>query len=77
MWELVSILGCMILCWAFYRLGQETAWKKITSEYIAIHKSAVIGPILIKNNGGYKHGDKKNKSSRTYKKSFTQKRKYH
>ena len=69
MWELVSIVGCSILCWAFYRLGQESAWRKITSEYIAIHKSAVIGPILIKNNVGYKHGYKKNKSNRVHKKS--------
>ena len=70
MWEIVSVIGCAVLCFAFYRLGQETLWKKIASEYIAIHKSAVIGPILIKNNGWYKHGNKKNHKRRTSKKAF-------
>lgn len=77
MWEAASIIGCVVLCWAFYKLGQETAWNYISKNYIAIHKSAVIGSILIKNEGGYKYGDKKNKSNGTHKKAFAQKEKHH
>ena len=76
MWELVSIVGFVVSCCAFYKLGQHAAWNYIAKNYIAIHKSAVIGPILIKNKGGISYGNK-NKSNRTHKKAFTQQKKYH
>lgn len=76
MWEVVSVIIGVVLCCAFYKLGQNVAWNYISKNYIAIHKSAVIGPILIKNEGGYKHGDQKNKSNRAHKKAFAQKKKH-
>lgn len=50
-----------------YKLGQKTAWDEISRNYIAIHKTAVIGPVLIKR-GGNKNG--KDKRIRTHKKAF-------
>jgi hypothetical protein len=51
---LAFVSGVGVVC---FKLGQKTAWDYISANYIAIHKSAVIGPILIKkgNNGGNKH----------------------
>ena len=74
---IVSIVVQLAMCWCCYKLGQTIAWNKISKEYIAIHKSAIIGPILIKNNGGYKHYEKTEKSNRAYKKAFTKKKKHH
>ena len=58
----------IVLCWAFYKLGNKSAWDYITKNYIAIHKSAIIGPILIQNKGA-KNG-KKNYTNRHGKKTF-------
>lgn len=74
--ELLEFCLAVIAIVISYKFGQKTAWDEITRNYIAIHKTAVIGPILIKNNGGYNHVDKNNKSNRTYKKAFTQKKKH-
>lgn len=77
MWEVVSVIGYVVSCCAFYKLGQNVAWNYISKNYIAIHKSAVIGAILIKKEGGYKYGDKKNKSNGAHKSAFAQKKKHH
>ena len=37
-----------IICVLCFKLGQKTAWDYISTNYIAIHKNAVIGPILVK-----------------------------
>lgn len=68
MWAFVSVVATVVLCWAFYKLGQKSAWDYISSEYIAIHKSAIIGPIIIKNKGE-KYGKKNYHSNRTHKKA--------
>ena len=67
--------GCLTvaLCFVCYKLGQKAAWNYIAQNYIAIHKSAVIGPILIKNNGTkekfYGKRNKKNIARRNDKKA--------
>lgn len=71
MGTITSIVGQLIACWCCYKLGQTLAWNKISKEYIAIHKSAIIGPIRIKRDGlhkgGYRHA--KNYTNRTHKKT--------
>lgn len=72
MGTIASIVGQLLFGWCCYKLGQTLAWNKISKEYIAIHKSAIIGPIMIKRgtnyNGDKKHG--KNHANRAHKKSF-------
>lgn len=63
---LCQVLLTVALCWVCYKLGQKTAWNYIAENYIAIHKSAVIGPILIqKNSGKEKYYAKRNKKNHT------------
>lgn len=67
---LCQVLLTVALCWVCYKLGQKTAWNYIAQNYIAIHKSTIVGSILIKNEGikGGKH-EKKNIAKRTHKKT--------
>jgi hypothetical protein len=51
-----------------FKLGQKTAWEYIAKNYIAIHKSTILGPILIKREGN-KHGET-NHTRRTHKKAY-------
>lgn len=48
-----------------YKLGQKMAWDEIARNYIAIHKTAVIGPILVKREG--------NKNGKVQSKRFSKK----
>lgn len=64
----VLVVGLCVVC---FKLGQRMAWDYIAQNYIAIHKSAIIGPILIKK--GDKKYEKRN-SAFSNKKTFKQKR---
>lgn len=66
---LVAFTGT--LCFLCFKFGQNKAWNYIAQNYIAIHKSAFIGPILIKK-GEKEHA--KRKPTFAHKKAFKQKR---
>lgn len=66
----VQVVLTVALGWVCYKLGYKSAWDYITTNYIAIHKSAVIGPILIKRHTNLEgSNNEKNKSKRTGKKT--------
>lgn len=69
-WFVIVVLT-VALCMLCYKLGQKMAWDYIAQNYIAIHKTAVIGPILIKKNTKEikEKNHAKNKSKRAGKKT--------
>ena len=68
---LCQVLLTVALCWVCYKLGKKAAWNYIAENYIAIHKSTIVGSILIKNEGIIKEDKhaKKNNTRRTHKKT--------
>lgn len=67
----VQVVLTVALCWFCYKLGKKMAWDYIAENYIAIHKSTIVGSILIKNEGTIKENKhaKKNIARRTNKKT--------
>ena len=71
MGRLCQVLLTVALCWVCYKLGRKAEWNYISENYIAIHKSTIVGSILIKNEGTIKENKhaKKNIAKRTHKKT--------
>lgn len=55
MGETIVQLGLVVmLCWLFYKLGQNKAWNQISENYIAIHKNCVVGSFWVKKHNNYR-----------------------
>ena len=68
----VQVVMTAALCWVCFKLGQKYAWDYIAQNYIAIHKSAVIGRVIFNSTNEEKKNvkrTKKNQSRRNDKKA--------
>ena len=67
----VQVVMTAALGWVCFMLGQKYAWDYIAQNYIAIHKSAVIGRVIFNTNEEKKNvkRPKKNQSRSNDKKT--------